>query len=79
MAATSADDGWIWPNFKLIGAPMHNLLLATINEKDRLKKSREKVVIPFSPIKTLWELSVAKETRILIRSGPKPNTDPIPK
>ena len=30
---------------------MHNLLLATINEKDRLKKSREKVAIPFSPLK----------------------------
>ena len=50
MAAYSADDGWVWPNFKLIGAPMHNLLLATINEKDRLKKSREKVAIPFSPL-----------------------------
>ena len=31
---------------------MHNLLLATIiNEKDRLKKSREKVATPFSPFK----------------------------
>ena len=25
------------------------------------------------PIITLWELSVAMETRVLIRSGPKPN------
>ena len=30
---------------------MHNLLLATIDEKDRLKKSREKVATPFSPLK----------------------------
>ena len=79
MAANSADDGWIWPNFKLIGAPMHNLLLATINEKDRLKKEPRKSGNTVFPIKTLWELSVAKETRILIRSGPKPYTDPIPK
>ena len=47
MAANSTYDGSIWPNFKLIGAPMHNFLLATINEKDRLKKSREKVATPF--------------------------------
>ena len=26
------------------------------------------------PIVSLWELSVAMETRILIRPGPKPNT-----
>ena len=31
------------------------------------------------PIITLWELSVARETRVLIRSGPKPNgVDPPP-
>ena len=30
---------------------MHNLLLATISEKDRLKKSREKVATPFSSLK----------------------------
>ena len=26
------------------------------------------------PIVSLWELSVAMETRVLIRPGPKPNT-----
>ena len=28
----------------------------------------------FFPIVSLWELSVAMETRVLIRPGPKPNT-----
>ena len=27
---------------------------------------------------TLWELSAAMETKVLIRSGPKPNTDNPP-
>ena len=31
------------------------------------------------PIVSLWELSVAMETRVLIRPGPKPNaTFPLP-
>ena len=48
-------------------------------EKDRMKNSREKVATPFSPIITLWDLSVAMETRVVIRSGPKPYaTFPLP-
>ena len=40
-------------------------------EKNRMKNSRDKVATPFSPIITLWELSFAMGTRVLIRSGPK--------
>ena len=35
--------------------------------------SEKKVFICF-PIVSIWELSVAMETRVLIRPGPKPNT-----
>ena len=35
--------------------------------------SEKKIFICF-PIVSLWELSVAMETRVLIRPGPKPNT-----
>ena len=34
----------------------------------------EKKIFQVFPIITLWELSVAMETRLLIRSDPKPNT-----
>ena len=33
----------------------------------------EKIFCLFFPIASLWELSVAIETRVLIRAGPKPN------
>ena len=33
----------------------------------------EKKIFQVFPIITLWELSVAMETRVLIRSDPKPN------
>ena len=33
----------------------------------------EKKIFQVFPIITQWELSVAMETRVLIRSGPKPN------
>ena len=43
----------------------------------RMKKIRSKIKAPDCsqdyPIITLWELSVAMETRVLIQSGPKPN------
>ena len=51
---------------------MH-VIIACKYDKDRIKNSREKVETPFFPFITLWELSVARETRVLIRSGPKPN------
>ena len=43
----------------------------------RIKKNQSKMKeLEWSqgfPVITLWELSVASETRVLIRSGPKPN------
>ena len=52
---------------------MH-VIVTSKYENDRMKNSREKVATPFFPIITLWELSVAMETRDLIRTGPKPNS-----
>ena len=40
-------------------------------EKNRMKTA-EKSGDPVFSIIILWELSVAMETRVLIRSGPKP-------
>ena len=34
----------------------------------------EKKILYVFPIVSLWELSVAMETRVLIRPGPEPNT-----
>ena len=42
-------------------------------KKDPIKNSWENVMTPFSPIITLWELSVAMETRGMIWSASKPN------
>ena len=36
--------------------------------------SEKKIFFYVFPIVSLWELSVAMETRVLIRPGPKPNT-----
>ena len=36
--------------------------------------SEKKIFFMFFLIVSLWELSVAMETRVLIRPGPKPNT-----
>ena len=42
--------------------------------------SEKKIFFYVFPIVSLWELSVAMETRVLIRPGPKPNTTfPLPK
>ena len=44
------------------------------NKEEQIKNEGARVVTRFSPIITLWELSVAMETRVLIRSYPKHNT-----
>ena len=36
--------------------------------------SEKKIFFKVFPIVSLWELSVAMETRVLIRPGPTPNT-----
>ena len=41
--------------------------------KKNLSKMKELEWSQGFPIITLWELSVAMETKVLIRSGPKPN------
>ena len=75
----SAVSGLIWPNFELLRALIH-VIITCKYEKDKMKNSREKSGNTVFPIVTLWELSVAMETRVLIRSGSKPNAAfPSPK
>ena len=50
-----------------------DVLVTCKYEEDPIKNEGARVVTTFSPIITLWELSVAMDTRVLIRSGPKPN------
>ena len=53
-------------------------LLPASMKKIRSKNEGARVVTIFSPIITLWELSVAMDTRVPIRSSPKPNAWPFP-
>ena len=48
------------------------VLVICKNKEDPSKNEGARVVTRFFPIINLWELSVAIETRVLIRSGPKP-------
>ena len=50
-----------------------NVLVTCKYEEEPIKNEGARVVTTFFPIITLWELSVAMDTRVLIRSGPKPN------
>ena len=59
------------PLISLIQALMA-VLVTCKNEEDPIKMEELECSQDF-PIITLWELSVAMETRVLIRSGPKPN------
>ena len=45
------------------------VLLTYKNEEDPIKTERARVLTRCSPILTLWELSVAMETRVPIRCG----------
>ena len=45
------------------------------NEENPNKNEGARVVTRFSP---LWKLYVAMETRVLIKSGPKPKAAPTP-
>ena len=51
------------------------VLVIPKNEEDPIKNEVARVATcdNIFPIITQWELSVAMETRVLIRSGPKPN------
>ena len=46
------------------------VLVTYKNEEDPIKNEGAIVATMFSQIKTLWEVFVAIETRVLIRSGP---------
>ena len=61
--------GKILPNFELIQAPKY--IVTCKYEKDLIKKSR-KLDDTLFPIMTLWELSVAMDTRVLTWSAPTP-------
>ena len=57
----------------------HSTLLHTKNMKALGHVVSKKKIFYVFPIVSLWELSVAMETRVLIRPGPKPNvTFPLP-
>ena len=50
------------------------VLIIPKNEEDPIKNEVARVATTFSPLLvTQWELSVAMETRVLIRPGPKPD------
>ena len=46
-----------------------DVLVTCKNKEDPIKNESARLVTIFSPIVTLWDLSVAMETRVLIRSG----------
>ena len=50
-----------------------DVLVTCKYEEDPIKNEGARVDTTFSPIINLWELSVAMDTRVPIRSGPKPN------
>ena len=67
----------IWPNFELVRDVM-DVLVTCKYEEDPIKNEGARVDTTL-PIITLWELSVAMDTRVPIRSGPKPNAAfPLP-
>ena len=73
----SVDPGPILPNFEPIQAFIA-VLVTWKNKEDPMKNgsySAHKIVSNI----TLWKLSVAMETRVLVWSGPKPNAaNPLP-
>ena len=70
-AANSAVLGPIWPNFELVRDVM-DVLVTRKYDEETVKNEGARVVTSFFPIITLWELSVAMETRVPIRYGQKP-------
>ena len=56
-----------------------DVLVTCKYEEDPIKNEGARVVTTFFPlIITLWELSVAMDTRVLIRSGPKTSASFLP-
>ena len=50
-----------------------DVLVTCKYDEDPIKNEGARVDKNIFPIITLWELSVAMDTRVPIRSGPKPN------
>ena len=72
-AANSEVLGLILPNFELV-RDVVDVLATCKYEENLIKNEGARVFTTFSPpIITLWELSVAMDTRVPIRSGPKPH------
>ena len=69
--AYSAGLGRIWPNFVLV-RDFIVILVICKNEEDPIKMKALEWSQHF-PHYNLWEIHVAMETRVLIRSCPKPN------
>ena len=67
----------IWQNFELI-RNFTVVCLTCKNKEDLIKNECDRMVTRFFPIITLWERTVAMETRALIRSIPKPNAAFLP-
>ena len=63
----------IWPNFELVSDVVLVDVLVTCKNKDPIENENARVVTRFSPIIIIWELSIAMETGVLIRYGPKPH------
>ena len=70
-AAKSAVLGRIWPKFEL-NRDIMVVLVTCKYEEDPIKMKALACSQRF-PIIALWKLSVAMDTRVLIRSGSKPN------
>ena len=76
-AANSAVLGPIWPIFELV-RDVIDVLVTCKYEEDPIKNEGARVDTIF-PIITIWELSVAMETRVPILPSPKPNAiNPLP-
>ena len=65
--------GPVWTPGACMAGFMKRTLLHTKYESSWPCGFREEDFYMFFPIVSLWELSVAMETRVLIRPGPKPN------
>ena len=70
-AANSVVRGRIRPNFELMQALMY-VIVTCKNKKGSDQKQPRKRDDALFPIITLWELSVAMETRVLILTASKP-------
>ena len=55
-----------------------DVLVTCKYEEDPIKNEGARVLTTFFPIITLWEISVAMDTRVPIRSSPKPNAAFLP-